>query len=65
MKPAKLARAALIVALAAGLALAFANRDAFSQEALQQWLATRAGGRRSPSSRCMPRAPCCSCPDRC
>ena len=40
MKPAKLARAALIVALAAGLALAFANRGAFSQDALQQWLAT-------------------------
>ena len=40
MKPAKLARAALIVALAAGLALAFANRAAFSQDALQHWLAT-------------------------
>jgi uncharacterized membrane protein YdjX (TVP38/TMEM64 family)/rhodanese-related sulfurtransferase len=40
MKPAKLARAALIVALAAGLALAFANRGAFSQDALQHWLAT-------------------------
>jgi uncharacterized membrane protein YdjX (TVP38/TMEM64 family)/rhodanese-related sulfurtransferase len=40
MKPANLARAALIVALAAGLALAFANRGQFSQEALQQWLAS-------------------------
>ena len=37
MKP---ARVALVVALVAGLALAFANREQFSQEALQQWLAT-------------------------
>ena len=36
MKPARLA---LAVVLAAGLALAFANRAAFSQETLQQWLA--------------------------
>lgn len=42
MRPASLARAALLVALAAGLALAFANREQFSQEALQQWL-TSAG----------------------
>lgn len=40
MKPASLARAALIVALAAGLAFAFANRQQFSQEALQAWLAS-------------------------
>ena len=39
MKPASLARAALLVVLVAGLALAFANREQFSQEALQQWLA--------------------------
>jgi uncharacterized membrane protein YdjX (TVP38/TMEM64 family)/rhodanese-related sulfurtransferase len=36
MKPARLV---LAVFLVAGLALAFANRDAFSQEALQHWLA--------------------------
>ncbi|MDP3515272.1 MAG: VTT domain-containing protein, partial [Sulfuritalea sp.] len=40
MKSASLARTALLVALIAGLALAFANREQFSQEALQQWLAT-------------------------
>jgi uncharacterized membrane protein YdjX (TVP38/TMEM64 family)/rhodanese-related sulfurtransferase len=40
MKPASLIRAALLVALAAGLALAFTNRGQFSQEALQQWLAS-------------------------
>jgi uncharacterized membrane protein YdjX (TVP38/TMEM64 family)/rhodanese-related sulfurtransferase len=40
MKPSSLARAALIVALVAGLALAFANREQFSQQALQQWLAS-------------------------
>ena len=40
MKPANLARAALIVALVAGLALTFANRDQFSAEALQAWLAS-------------------------
>lgn len=34
------ARAALILALLAGLALAFANREQFSQEALQTWLTT-------------------------
>lgn len=39
MSPAKLSRAALVVALVAGLAFAVANRQAFSQEALQQWLA--------------------------
>jgi len=39
MKPANLVRAALLVALVAGLALAYANRDQFSPEALQQWLA--------------------------
>jgi len=39
MKPASLVRAALLVALIAGLALAFANREQFSQEALQAWLA--------------------------
>ena len=33
-------RAALILALAAGLVLAFANRQQFSQEALQLWLAS-------------------------
>jgi uncharacterized membrane protein YdjX (TVP38/TMEM64 family)/rhodanese-related sulfurtransferase len=37
---AKLTRAALLAALAAALALAFANREAFSQEALQAWLAS-------------------------
>ena len=37
MKP---ARVALILALVAGLALAFANRGQFSQEALQAWLAS-------------------------
>ena len=36
MKPARLA---LAVVLAAGLILAFANRDALSQDVLQQWLA--------------------------
>ncbi|MBI5898600.1 MAG: VTT domain-containing protein [Rhodocyclales bacterium] len=36
---AKVTRTALAIALAAGLAIAIANRDAFSQEALQQWLA--------------------------
>ena len=40
MKPADVARAALLAALAAALALAFANREAFSQEALQAWLAS-------------------------
>ncbi len=35
----KHARLAFAVVLVAGLALAFANRGAFSQEALQQWLA--------------------------
>ena len=44
MKLASLARAALIVALAAGLALAFANRQHFSQEALQAWLASAGSG---------------------
>lgn len=38
MKRAELARTALAIALAADLTFAFANRDAFSQEALQQWL---------------------------
>ena len=42
MKPASLARLALGIALVAGLALAFANREQFSQEALQAWL-TSAG----------------------
>jgi len=39
MKPASLARLALGIALVAGLALAFANREQFSQESLQAWLA--------------------------
>lgn len=39
MKPADAARAALILGLVSGLVLAFWNRDAFSQEVLQQWLA--------------------------
>ncbi len=40
MKRLDAARAALILALLAGLALAFANRQQFSQEALQLWLAS-------------------------
>lgn len=40
MKRLDVVRAALLVALIAGLALAFANRAQFSQEALQQWLAS-------------------------
>ena len=36
----KRARLVLVVALVAGLALAFANRQQFSQEALQAWLAS-------------------------
>ena len=40
MKRLDIARAALILALLAGLAIAFANREAISQQALQQWLAT-------------------------
>ncbi|NJD36303.1 MAG: sulfurtransferase [Betaproteobacteria bacterium] len=40
MKHASLVRAALLVALVAGLALAFANREQFSQAALQAWLAS-------------------------
>jgi len=40
MKPARLA---LGIALATGLALAFANRAAFSQETVQQWLAAAGG----------------------
>ena len=40
MKRLDVVRAALLIALIAGLALAFANRAQFSQEALQQWLAS-------------------------
>lgn len=40
MKHLDVLRAALILALLAGLALAFANRQQFSQEALQLWLAS-------------------------
>ncbi|MFH1869787.1 MAG: VTT domain-containing protein [Pseudomonadota bacterium] len=40
MKRLDVVRAALILALLAGLALAFANRQQFSQEALQLWLAS-------------------------
>lgn len=39
MKSSNAARAALVLAVVAGLVFAFANRESFSQEALRQWLA--------------------------
>lgn len=39
MEPAKATRVALALALSAGLAFAYANRDALSADALQRWLA--------------------------
>lgn len=42
MKPANTARVALVLALAAGLALGFANREALSGDTLSRWL-TAAG----------------------
>lgn len=43
MKRVDVMRAALVVALLAGLVLAFANREQFSQESVQQWLAAAGG----------------------